>query len=254
MSCLMSCAFGCVSNFSWLLNVYRADVVEQILEFVDEPKTFVRASQVSRRWWEIVSDDQAWKTLGEKHAYHRLSADSAWSFMTSATTPASQILHGLHPPSSSSLSRAVESTITTPEKSDRTSSLSCSLATASSRSNKRPRAKSTHRMHFKHRYLVESAWKKGGHMTARHIAPDQGVVTSLHLTKKYIIVALDNAKIHVFNTRGEWQRTLVGHHMGVWAMVPWDDILVSGGCDRDVRVWNMATGGYAVSLHLRFLN
>lgn len=109
-------------------------------------------------------------------------------------------------------------------------------------------------MHFKHRYLVESAWKKGGHMTARHIAPDQGVVTSLHLTKKYIIVALDNAKIHVFNTRGEWQRTLQGHQMGVWAMVPWDDILVSGGCDRDVRVWNMATGGYAASLHVKLLN
>lgn len=42
--------------------------------------------------------------------------------------------------------------------------------------------------------------------------------------------------------------------MGVWAMVPWDDILVSGGCDRDVRVWNMATGGYVVSLHLKILS
>lgn len=79
-------------------------------------------------------------------------------------------------------------------------------------------------------------------MNARHITPDQGVVTSLHLTKKFIVVALDNAKIHVFNTRGDHQRTLTGHVMGVWAMIPWDDILVSGGCDRDVRVWNMATG------------
>jgi len=25
-------------------------------------------------------------------------------------------------------------------------------------------------------------------------------------------------------------------------MVPWGDLLVSGGCDRDVRVWNLATG------------
>jgi len=111
-----------------------------------------------------------------------------------------------------------------------------------SRKSKRARPKSTHRSHFKHRYLVEAAWRKGGHMTARHITPDQGVVTSLHLTKKYIVVALDNAKIHVFNTKGDHQRTLQGHVMGVWAMVPWDDVLVSGGCDRDVRVWNMATG------------
>ena len=110
------------------------------------------------------------------------------------------------------------------------------------RSLKRPRPRSTHRSHFKHRYLVESARKKGGQMTARHITPDQGVVTNLHLTKKYIVVALDNAKIHIFNTKGDHQRTLQGHVMGVWAMVPWEDTLVSGGCDRDVRVWSMATG------------
>jgi F-box and WD-40 domain protein CDC4 len=79
-------------------------------------------------------------------------------------------------------------------------------------------------------------------MTAKHITPDQGVVTSLHLTKKYIVVGLDNARIHVFNVKGDHQRTLNGHVMGVWAMVPWGDTLVSGGCDRDVRVWNMATG------------
>jgi F-box and WD-40 domain protein CDC4 len=90
--------------------------------------------------------------------------------------------------------------------------------------------------------LVESAWRKGGKVTPKHITPDQGVVTSLHLTRKYIVVALDNAKIHVFNTKGDHQKTLQGHVMGVWAMVPWDDILVSGGCDRDVRVWNMVTG------------
>ena len=79
-------------------------------------------------------------------------------------------------------------------------------------------------------------------MTSRHITPDQGVVTSLHLTKKYIVVALDNAKIHVFSTEGDHQRTLAGHVMGVWATVPWGDTLVSGGCDRDVRVWDMSTG------------
>ena len=90
--------------------------------------------------------------------------------------------------------------------------------------------------------MVETAWKSGGRMHSRHITPDQGVVTSLHLTDRYIVVALDNAKIHVFDANGAHQKTLHGHIMGVWAMVPWGDILVSGGCDRDVRVWNMATG------------
>lgn len=106
----------------------------------------------------------------------------------------------------------------------------------------RKRQSQSHYSHFRHKYMIEAAWRKGGESVIKHITPDQGVVTSLHLTDKYIVVAMDNAKIHVFNTVGEHQKTLKGHVMGVWAMVPWDDILVSGGCDRDVRVWNMATG------------
>lgn len=100
----------------------------------------------------------------------------------------------------------------------------------------------SYKSHFKQRYLVDAAWRQGGQNTTRNITQDAGVVTSLHLTSKYIIVALDNAKIHVFDTEGNPLRTLQGHVMGVWAMVPWDDILVSGGCDRDVRVWDLTTG------------
>lgn len=111
----------------------------------------------------------------------------------------------------------------------------------SPRIKRRPKTIS-YRSHFKQKYMVEAAWRKGGESIIKHITPDQGVVTSLHLTDKYIVVALDNAKIHIFNTVGEHQRTLSGHVMGVWAMVPRGDMLVSGGCDRDVRVWNMATG------------
>jgi F-box and WD-40 domain protein CDC4 len=105
----------------------------------------------------------------------------------------------------------------------------------------RPRMRS-YKSHFKKRYMVEAAWRSGGTSIVRNITQEGGVVTSLHLTPKYIIVALDNAKIHVFDTNGDSQRTLQGHVMGVWAMVPWEDTLVSGGCDRDVRVWDLKTG------------
>lgn len=114
-------------------------------------------------------------------------------------------------------------------------------ATFGARTNARPVFRS-YKSHFKQRYLVDSAWRAGGHNISRNITQDGGVVTSLHLTSKYIIVALDNAKIHVFDPEGNSLRTLQGHVMGVWAMVPWDDILVSGGCDRDVRVWDLSTG------------
>lgn len=89
---------------------------------------------------------------------------------------------------------------------------------------------------------MEAAWRSGGTKIVKNITQENGVVTSLHLTPKYIIVALDNAKIHVFDTEGDSQRTMQGHIMGVWAMVPWGDTLVSGGCDRDVRVWDLKTG------------
>lgn len=105
----------------------------------------------------------------------------------------------------------------------------------------RPKLRS-YKSHFKQRYLVEAAWRSGGTSISRNITQEGGVVTSLHLTSKYIIVALDNARIHVFDTEGNTQRTLQGHVMGVWAMVPWEDTLVSGGCDRDVRVWDLVSG------------
>jgi len=114
-------------------------------------------------------------------------------------------------------------------------------ATFGGGANARPVLRS-YKSHFKQRYLVDAAWRAGGRNVTRNITQDGGVVTSLHLTSKYIIVALDNAKIHVFDTEGNALRTLQGHVMGVWAMVPWDDILVSGGCDRDVRVWDLSTG------------
>ncbi|KAF7587520.1 hypothetical protein BBP40_007079 [Aspergillus hancockii] len=145
--------------------VFPTELCLRVLSFIDDPKTLARASQVSRRWRELLNDDITWKNLCEKHAYaSRRSSDDGQEFVDP----------------------------------------------------------------FHAQYM--------------HAISNQGVVTSLHLTPKYIVVALDNAKIHVYDTNGDNQKTLQGHVMGVWAMVPWDDILVSGGCDREVRVWNMATG------------
>lgn len=185
----------------------------------------------------------AWKSLCEKHAYRRLSNEPSniiSLISASANTPKTSPYN--QPSKCSSRNSSYNEPappFLKPSADRRTQSLD---RTGSANSIQRRQQALSYKSHFKQRYMVETAWRSGGNFESRQITPDQGVVTSLHLTDKYIVVALDNAKIHVFNTTGAHQNTLQGHIMGVWAMVPWEHILVSGGCDRDVRVWNMATG------------
>lgn len=174
-----------------------------------------------------------WKNLCMKHDYQRRLSEVESASNPMAARPAVRPLNNVDSkmsnvflpnlfPSNPSGSRSFDGTMTTTKSG-------------------RPKLRS-YKSHFKQRYLVEAAWRSGGSCVARNITQEGGVVTSLHLTQKYIILALDNAKIHVFDSEGNSQRTLQGHIMGVWAMVPWGDTLVSGGCDRDVRVWNLKTG------------
>ena len=230
----------------------------RILTFVEDARTLARSSQVSRRWRELVSDDMAWKSLCERHAYRRLSHEipQSASRMTSsfsvAAPPDVRPGHAPYgPPSTFSSVPGHTLTVFSTSAPDLTRRASISPAVPLTLSARTPSSSSVtrgqpkpigYRSHFKQRYQVETAWRTGGRVDTRQITPDQGVVTSLHLTPNYIIVALANAKIHVFNTQGDHLRCLQGHVMGVWAMVPHGDTLVSGGCDRDVRVWDLRTG------------
>ncbi|KAK2782095.1 hypothetical protein FQN53_000188 [Emmonsiellopsis sp. PD_33] len=211
----------------------------RILSFIDNAKTLARASQVSRRWQEVLDDDMTWKLLCENHTYRSMYEDTR-----EAAQPFSFTLppNPYDPRSSQRSWQNVDDPMASNTSVSSTPVTSRTPSSIGRNSRKRRTRNTSYRTHFKQRYMVEAAWRKGGHVTTKHITPDHGVVTCLHLTPKYIAIALDNAKIHIFNTNGEHQRTLQGHMMGVWAMVPWDDLLVSGGCDRDVRVWNMSTG------------
>ena len=209
---------------------------------------------MSKKWRELVNDDSAWRLLCQKYSFRALSREErieeddandemedtdakSWWQNDERAPRIEDVTEREHVEVGSSSTGGAEGL--------RTQSLD---RAAKRKPSQRKQQATTYRSHFKQRYMVETAWRNGGVCDARQITPDQGVVTSLHLTNKYIVVALDNAKIHVFDTVGDHQKTLQGHVMGVWAMVPWGDLLVSGGCDRDVRVWNLATG-YDFSTH-----
>ncbi|KAI0480120.1 WD40 repeat-like protein [Xylariaceae sp. FL0804] len=207
----------------------------RILSFIDDPQVLARSSQVSRRWRDLLSDDVTWKNLCVKHDYGRRLSEVCYGVPSHATSrpgalPVSDPEYANH-----SFPGALPGTAAYHATSKSVSRSSENGLAA------RPKLRS-YKSHFKQRYLVESAWRTGGRPITRTITQDGRVVTSLHLTPKYIVVALDNARIHIFDREGNALRTLAGHIMGVWAMVPWDEILVSGGCDRDVRVWDMTQG------------
>ncbi|KAI1074101.1 WD40-repeat-containing domain protein [Whalleya microplaca] len=207
----------------------------RILSFIDDPQVLARASQVSRRWRDLLSDDVTWKNLCVKHDYGRRLSEVYYGIPTySSSRPGALPLPD--PDYNHSFPGALPGT-----SAYHAASRSFDGSSDVGSSAGRPKLRS-YKSHFKQRYLVESAWRTGGRNTTRTITQDGRVVTSLHLTPKYIVVALDNARIHIFDREGNALRTLQGHIMGVWAMVPWEDILVSGGCDRDVRVWEMTSG------------
>ena len=191
----------------------------------------LRASQVSRRWHDLLSDDLTWRNLCDKHEYCgelpqivRFSPNPSLSpsLLSSLKLPEPQQYLGTSPPGSGY-------------------SGSLGLDDVSNKVPRRQQARS-YKSFFKQKYLVDAAWRRGGDSVTRNITHEAGVVTGLHVTAQHIIVALDNARIHVFDRDGNNPRMLQGHVMGVWAMIPSEDLLVTGGCDRDVRVWDLATG------------
>lgn len=77
---------------------------------------------------------------------------------------------------------------------------------------------------------------------ATQVISDRAITTCLALTDTFIALAADDAKIRVFDRDGTPRLTLEGHTGGVWTLASWENTLVSGSTDCDVRVWDVVSG------------
>lgn len=102
----------------------------------------------------------------------------------------------------------------------------------------------SYRSHFRQQYLLNQAWEEGGRLAGRYSLPEHAgaIVTAVLMQDGYIVVALDTSLILVFSDDGKLLRSLYGHVMGVWALELRGHTLLSGGCDRDVREWDLSSG------------
>ncbi|KIM55986.1 hypothetical protein SCLCIDRAFT_17245 [Scleroderma citrinum Foug A] len=207
------------------------ELAYHILSFIEEPKTLIRASQVCKRWHNLVMDEYLWKRMCERYAFsldtrspddveiaHEPLDSPAFPYQDIPTVFSAR--EQLHDPDL--VSTSILGTVPSYHK------------------------------HFKYAYTLMTNMRRGGTLLHAHrmsaVNPDGGVITSVALDSDQVVVGLANSKIHVFSAHsGVLSRTLTGHELGVWAvhLVSWgqpNPIVVSGGCDKRLRVWDVVTG------------
>lgn len=185
----------------------------RILSYIRDPQSLAAASQVSRLWYLILSDDYTWKRLCEAHHFRRLSAAGA------------HVPQDINGRVDTASFKNVKEMVFNP----------------SAAQNVIP---TSYRSHFKQQYLLNSAWDNGGRLAARYVLnhTEDIIATVLLMEASYFCVALNNSRIMVFGLNGRLVSCLYGHVLGVWALALKNHTLLSGGCDRDVRVWDLQTG------------
>ncbi|KAJ7763944.1 WD40-repeat-containing domain protein [Mycena maculata] len=188
-----------------------------VLSFIDEPRTLVRASRVSRRWKAMVADESIWRGMCMRIGFSSKEVKAIMDVVSPDDEPLEE------------MEEFAQFPLDPPQQ----------WLAAKKRKAKEPPMPSTSQppptfsyfLHFKQSYSTMMNWRYGGTLLRAHRmiptpAPPNGnppnsvdVITSVALDKDWVVVGLANSKIHVFSSRtGVLARTLVGHDAGVWGV------------------------------------
>ncbi|KAH7890915.1 WD40 repeat-like protein [Phlebopus sp. FC_14] len=200
------------------------EIAFHILSFVDDPRTLARASQVSKPWNDLVSDEWLWKAMCGRYNF-KLPAEL------------SRGLNNLHSESNDESSEEMDKYSSHPrepsfheltagehmKRQERSPSSSWTPNLGDNLPGSTRYTQSLYRKHFQRAYSIMRNMRSGGKLLRAHrmpiVTPDGGVITSVALDSDRVIVGLANSKIHIFSTNtGVLCRTLTGHEMGVWAV------------------------------------
>ncbi|KAF8959617.1 WD40-repeat-containing domain protein [Flammula alnicola] len=208
------------------------ELVVHILSYVDEPKTLMRASQVSKHWHRIVRDESLWKSMCVIHEFDDWAeAQAEWRRKQRRRLEKGKSVvwgvNSIHHSQNEDLHR---------QRQAEGGLLNSSPSTDSSISDT-PRqpphsSRFSFRRFFRDSFIIRTNWRSGGKLLNSHrlpiVSPDSGTVTSFALDQDWVVVGLANSQIKVFSARtGVLSRTLVGHDSGVWGVC-----LVSEGSYR----------------------
>ncbi|KAF9558332.1 WD40 repeat-like protein [Agrocybe pediades] len=218
-----------------------AELAYHILSFIDEPKTLTRISQVSKYWYRLSRDESTWRRLCILHGFDNW--DEAEQDMQMELERKRKKLMYI------GKGKGKEKSVTDEAREKRIARYASS-------------SKLSYRRHFKTSWIIRTNWREGGELLNMHrmpiVQPDTGTVTSLALDAEYVVVGFSNAMVKIFSSvSGVLCKTLVGHDSGVWSVClfskgGWgqpNPIVVSGGCDKVVRVWDVSSGQCIYVLH-----
>lgn len=197
----------------------------RIIDFIQDPKTLALASRVSPLWRTLLNDEMTWKKQCRIHHFRHLSPD----VQNRSVSPNNEI----RPHYLDDYELFVTSMF-----SIRENIAEAALCPGVAQLKKA----TTYRSHFKTQYQLKEAWDSGGKLISKCVIRNSGIVSCLVMNEEFIAFTVGSAEIYIFTTQGNLCGTLCAHYDVIWSLAIWDNILVSGGVDRCLQVWDLKTG------------